>query len=96
MQITATIKVINEVKTGVSKSSGNPWKRQEIVLGWDEPYGEDGRTRQQLLLVSMVGKTVDKFEELECKVGDVITGDLDFETRVANNKVYNDIALYLI
>ena len=96
MQITATIKVINEVKTGVSKSSGNPWKRQEIVLGWEEPYGEDGRTRQQLLLVSMVGKTVDKFEELECKVGDVITGDLDFETRVANNKVYNDIALYLI
>ena len=37
MQITATIKVINEIKTGVSKSSGNPWKRQEIVLGWDEP-----------------------------------------------------------
>ena len=95
MQITATIKVINEVKTGVSRSSGNPWKRQEIVLGWEEPYGNDGRTRQQLLLVAMVGKSVDKFEELECKVGDTITGSLDFETRVANDRVFNDIALFL-
>lgn len=95
MQITATIKVINEIKTGVSRSSGNPWKRQEIVLGWEEPYGNDGRTRQQLLLVAMVGKSVDKFEELECKVGDTITGELDFETRVANDRVFNDIALFL-
>ena len=95
MQITATIKVINEIKMGISRSSGNPWKRQDIVLGWAEPYGEDGRTRQQLLLVSLSGKNVDKFEELECKTGDVITGELDFETRVVNDRVYNDIALRL-
>ena len=95
MQITATIKVINEVKMGISRASGNPWKRQDIVLGWDEPYGEDGRTRQQLLLVSLSGKNVDKFEELECKRGDVISGNLDFETRVVNDRVYNDIAMVL-
>lgn len=95
MQIQALIKVINPAQTGVSKTSGNAWKRQQIVIGWDEPYGTDGRSREQLLSVSLVGKSVDQFESLECKVGDTIIGELDFGTRSYQGKVYNDIALYL-
>lgn len=95
MQIKATIKVINAPVEGVSKTSGNAWKRQEIVIGWDEPYGSEGRSREQLISVKLAGRSVERFEELGFKPGDQITGNLDFGTRSYNNKVYNDIALYI-
>ena len=96
MQITATIKVIGEIKSGISLASGNEWKRQDVVLGWNEPYGNEGRMREQLLVVSLSGRNLAKFEELECKVGDTLTGNLDFDTRMNNNRVYNDISFNLL
>lgn len=95
MEITATIKVINNAESGISQTSGNPWKRQSIVLGWQEPYGNDGRTREQLIMVKLTGKSVDAFAEKGYKQGDIISGVLDFDTRSYAGKVYNDIALYL-
>ena len=92
MQITATIKVIGEIKTGTSQASGNEWKRQDVVLGWEEPYGTEGRMREQLLQVSLTGKNVEKLAQLECKPGDKLTGNVDFSTRAKDGRVYNDIA----
>lgn len=37
MQINATIKVINPVEEGTSKTTGNSWRRQDIVIGWQDP-----------------------------------------------------------
>lgn len=95
MEINATIKVINNAESGISQTSGNPWKRQSLVLGWQEPYGTDGRTREQLLLVKLSGRSVDAFAEKGYKQGDTLSGVLDFDTRSYGGKVYNDIALYL-
>ena len=94
MQINATIKVVGEKRTGISKSSGNPWQRQDIILGWVEP-GAGNVQHEQLLLVTLYGKGVSRFEELELGVGSAISGDLSFNTRNNNGFVNNDITLYL-
>ena len=95
MQITATIKVVNDKQCGISRTSGNEWKRQQIILGWVEEAESVSSRREQLLMVTLYGKGVDRFEEMEMKVGDTITGDVEFGTRVSGDRVYNDITLFL-
>ncbi len=95
MQITATIKVVNDKQSGISRTSGNEWKRQQIILGWEENADSVSSNREQLLMVTLYGKGVERFEELEMKVGDTITGNVEFSTRVNGDRVYNDITLFL-
>lgn len=95
MQITATIKVVNDKQSGISRTSGNEWKRQQIILGWVEEAESISTKREQLLMVTLYGKGVDRFEEMELGVGDTITGDVEFGTRVSGDRVYNDITLFL-
>ena len=95
MQITATIKVVNDKQSGISRTSGNEWKRQQIILGWEDGFGTEGKTREQLLMVTLYGRGVDRFEELEMKVGDTITGDVEFGTRNVNGHIFNDVTLFL-
>ena len=94
MEITATLKVINDVKSGVSATSGNEWKRQDIVLGWDEE-AENGNVRHQLLMVTLHGESVTRFGTMNLKVGDEVSGRVDFSTRAYGGRVYNDIAMYV-
>lgn len=95
MQITATIKVVNDKQSGISRTSGNEWKRQQIILGWEDGFGTEGKTREQLLMVTLYGRGVERFEELEMKVGDTITGDIDFGTRNVKGRVYNEVTLFI-
>lgn len=96
MQINATIKVINPADGGTSKTTGNTWRRQEIVLGWNDPVQADGTPgREQHLMVKLVDLSVARFEELECKVGDRITGELVFFTRSYQGRIYNDILFHI-
>lgn len=94
MEIQATIKVINDLRSGVSRTNGNPWKSQDIVIGWTENT-PDGRTRDQVILVTLHGTSADIFCEKHFSVGDIITGDISFDTRSFNGRVFNDIALFL-
>lgn len=95
MQITATIKVVNDKQSGISRTSGNEWKRQQIILGWEDGFGTEGKAREQLLMVTLYGRGVERFEEMEMKVGDTITGDIDFGTRNVNGRVYNEVTLFI-
>ena len=95
MQITATIKVVNDKQSGISRTSGNEWKRQQIILGWEDGFGTEGKTREQLLMVTLYGRGVDRFEELELGVGSTITGDVEFDTRSVGDRVYNEVTLFL-
>ncbi len=96
MQINATIKVINPAVEGTSKSTGKSWRRQDIIIGWNDPQQADGTPgREQLLQVKLVDLTVDRFEELECKVGDHIMGELAFYTRSYEGRIYNDILFHM-
>lgn len=93
MKLNVTIKVINPVVEGVSASTGNPWQRQDIVLAWNEVYTPDGRTREQHLVATLNTAGIAKFAQLECKVGDEIVADLDFDTRCFNGRVVNCVGL---
>ena len=108
MKLNARIKVINALAEGVSKANGKPWKSQEIILGWDEQYaveppaaqhgnsvGDDTRTREQLLVVKLRGQGLDIFAERGYRVGDEISGRVDFDTRMSNGHVYNDIHFFI-
>ncbi len=108
MKIQATIKVINAPVEGVSQTNGKTWKRQDVIIGWNEEYaieanpaqhgnsvGNEMRTREQLLLVTLHGQQVQTFAERAYKVGDVIAGDLDFGTRASGGRVFNDIRIFI-
>lgn len=93
MKIKATIKVINPVRTGVSQSSGNEWRAQDIVIGWTRTT-ESGYQREQLLQVTLHGESIDHLAALNPVAGQTeIEGTLDFQTRTFNGRVYNDISL---
>ena len=95
MKIQALIKVINPVVTGTSQSTGNPYQKQDIVLGWEEQR-EDGRLRQQLLKVTLHGQSVDRLAQMRPTAGvTVVEGDLVFGTSTYNGKVYNDVTLFI-
>ena len=95
MQITATIKVINDKQSGISRTSGNEWKRQQIILGWEERSDSVSFKREQLLMVTLYGRGVERFEALEMKVGDTITGDVEFATKVCGDRVYNEVTMFI-
>jgi len=95
MQITATVNVINKEESGTSRANGNAWRSQSLVLHWVKPLDE-GRERDQYLQVTLHGESIDKFAGLNAVEGQTqITGELDFQTRCFNGKVYNEISLYL-
>ena len=95
MQITATIKVVNDKQSSISRTSGNEWKRQQVILGWVENAESVSEKREQLLMVTLYGKGVERFEEMEMKVGDTITGDVEFGTRSVNGHVYNEVTMFI-
>lgn len=95
MNIKAKICVMNPVMEGISKASGAAWKRQDLVLGWQEPYGNEGRTREQLLLVTLHGDHVDRLAASGWQVGDIFEGEVSFGTRSYGDRVYSDIAAFL-
>ena len=95
MQITATIKVVNDKQSGISRTSGNEWKRQQVILGWTENAESVSEKREQLLMVTLYGRGVERFEELELGVGSTITGDVEFDTRSVGDRVYNEVTLFL-
>ena len=94
MQISVTIRVINDVRTGVSKTTGREYKNQDILVAWTE-RGRDGFDHENLQLVTLHGQYVDKFAALNPKPGDVIMAEISFGTRSFNGKVYNDNTLYV-
>jgi len=93
MKFEATVKVVNSVQEGVSRSTGNPYKYQSVIL-----EAQDGEHSARWL-ASMGTKQVESFAQQGIKVGDRVIVDLSFQTAVnnnnfVNNKVYvNEIVL---
>ena len=92
MKFEAIVKVVNEVKEGVSQASGNNYKYQSIIL--ETPDGE-GVAR---LLVSLGTKQVDEMQSQDIQVGNRVVVDLTFTTYITRanyveNRIYvNEIA----
>lgn len=78
------IKVKGEVKTGVSICSGNPWKRQELVV----EFVDEGNWTQRMK-VEVFNATVDALESVA--MGEDVELDITFDTEASNGRVYNRI-----
>ena len=83
MNIQSTVKVINPLREGISRSTGNPWKAMDIIIEW--PDGE----HYQLQSVTLYGEDARQFANSGIRVGDVIEGDLQLTTENFNGRVYN-------
>ena len=94
MQLSVTIRVINNVRTGVSKTTGREYKNQDVVVAWTE-RGADGYDRENLQQVTLHGENVDKFAALRPQPGMTIMADIAFGTRQYNGRVFNDNSMYL-
>ena len=87
MNIQSTVKVINPLREGVSRSTGNPWKAMDIIIEW--PDGE----HYQLQSVTLHGEDAKQFAGSGIRVGDSIEGDLQLTTENYNGRVYNRATL---
>ena len=94
MQMNVTIRVINDVRTGISKTTGREYKNQDILVAWTE-RGRDGFDHENLQLVTLHGENVDKFAALNPQPGNVIMAEIAFGTRSFNGKVYNDNSMFV-
>ena len=92
MKIQTLVKVINPALAGVSKSSGNPYKIQEVVLEWQEADA-NGILHPQRVVATLFNQSVDNFAALNPVAGQtIVDADLQFSTRPSStNRVYNDI-----
>lgn len=85
MIIDCTVKVINEMKSGYSRSSGNPYKYQAIILEWAD-NGQFARA-----MASMGTEQVESFAQQGIKVGDRVRAEVCFATQLRNDYVENRV-----
>lgn len=78
------LKVKDEVISGTSMCTGNPWKRQGLVL---EFVDESNWT--QRMKVDVFNDTVDALADVEVESRIVL--NITFRTEYRNGKVYNNI-----
>ena len=80
MRFEATVKKLNEVKSGVSENTGDPWKYRGVIL--ETPDGE----RVARWLATLGTKMGDEVERQGIKEGDKVIVDLRFFTSTNYNK----------
>tara|TARA_R110000744_G_scaffold17850_1_gene48094 strand:+ start:2256 stop:2624 length:369 start_codon:yes stop_codon:yes gene_type:complete len=84
LQKTGTIKVINELESGVSKSSGKSWKKISFVI---ETEGDYPKT----VCFGIFGEEkVDNFVKFN-KIGQRVDVSFDVESREYKGKYYTDL-----
>lgn len=83
MEVTGKIILVVGETSGVSKSSGKPWKKKNFVL-----ETQDGGSFPRKIAFDLFGDRVDQFP---INVGDEITLSFDIESREYMGKWYTDI-----
>jgi len=87
MEITGKIIAVLTAKSGVSKSTGNPWMVQEFVL---ETPGQYPRK----CVFNVFGE--EKLKEFNIQIGQTITAYIDIDAREWEGKWFNTIKAYKI
>ncbi len=80
MRFEATVKKLNELKSGVSENTGDPWRYRGVIL--ETPDGD----RVARWLATLGTKMVDEVERQGIKEGDKVIVDLRFFTSTNYNK----------
>lgn len=87
MDIIGKIIAVLELRSGVAKSSGNPWMTQEYVLETEEQYPTK-------IVFGIFGE--DKIQQAAIKVGDRLKVSFDINAREFNGRWYNDIRAWKV
>ena len=97
MKLNVKFMVINEATQGVSRSTGLPWVCQSVVVAWDELRDEaTGEVVTQRLACRLHGAEVERLQRLCPVLGlTVVPVDIRFRTDTVNNRVINDVRLWL-
>ena len=96
MKLKVRFAVINECKSGVSRSTGMPYNIQDVVVTWDE-VDEQGAVRQQFLLCSLTAASIERLASMG-PIGQDVEFDVDvtFRTEVFNRRVINKVRAAII
>lgn len=88
MDITGKIILVGEPRTGVSKTTGTPWKTQEYVLETlDDQY-------PRKFVFSVFGE--ERIALYNISLGEVVKVFFDFNGREYNGRWYNDIRVWKV
>lgn len=79
MRIKATVKTLSERKEGTSAATGNAWRKQTMILEWEE--GTEGRTQTNRVSAAVFGSIVDQIKDSGIQPGMTVEADLHFSTR---------------
>lgn len=87
--------VINECKTGVSRSTGMPYSMQQVVVTWDE-VDEQGVVRPQFLLCNLSAESITRLATMG-PIGQNVEFDvlITFKTESFNGRVRNRVTMHL-
>lgn len=85
MELTGRIIAVQEVKSGTSSKTGNPWMMQEYVI---EVPGQYPRH----CAFTVFGE--DRIKQLNIQMGEDLTVQFDIDAREYNGKWYNDFRAY--
>lgn len=81
MEISGRIIQKLPLQSGVAKSSGNPWKKQEYVLETHDNY-------PRKVKFDFFGERVDQYQ---LELGEEVTVSFDLESREFNGRWYTDV-----
>lgn len=90
--IKGTIKKILDVQSGVSKSTGNQWKKQNFVITNNDGY----EFKRQLFCFEVFGiERVDNFVKYN-KVGDEVEVSFNIQTNEYEGKYYTSLQAWKV
>jgi hypothetical protein len=87
MELTGKVIAVLEARSGISKSSGNPWKMQVYVIETNEQY-------PRRMCFNVFGE--DKISQFNIQVGEEITVSFDINAREYQGRWYNDIRAWKV
>lgn len=83
MKATGKIKILDATRSGVSQTTGNPWKSKEVVIECTE-MGDDGKERSHNLFFNTFNDSCVATLE-QCQLGDII--EVDFYGKVNGREI---------
>ena len=87
MEITGKIIAVLELRTGVSRTSGNTWSSQEYVIETEEQYPTK-------MMFGIFGE--DKIQQAAINVGDRVKVYFDINAREYNGRWFNEIRAWKV
>lgn len=87
MELAGKVIAILEPRSGVSRTSGNPWKMQDFVIETLESY-------PRRMIFNVFGE--DKLNQFNIQMGEVINVSFDINAREYQGRWYNDVRAWKV